>query len=39
MMGRSLNHCNKMEAEPGRGFLKQLAAKLKLLIVYMEKML
>jgi len=28
MMSASLNHCKKMGAEPGRGFLKQPAAKL-----------
>jgi len=33
MMGRSLNDCKKMEAEAGRRFLKQLAAKLELVIV------
>jgi len=33
MMGISLNDCKKMEAEAGRRFLKQLAAKLELVIV------
>jgi len=32
MMNASLNHCN-MEAEPGRKFLKQPAAKLEPVIV------
>jgi len=33
MMSASLNHCKKMEAEPGRGLLKQPAAKLEPVIV------
>jgi len=32
-MTTSLNHPKKMEAGPGRRFLKQLAAKLQLVIV------
>ena len=33
MMSASLNHCKKMGAEPGRRFLKHLAAKLESVII------
>jgi len=33
MISASLNHCKKMGVEPGRRFLKQLAAKLESVIV------
>jgi len=33
MMSARLNHCKKMEVEPGRRFLKQPAAKLQPVIV------
>jgi len=35
-MGTSLNHIKKMDAEPGRRFLKQLAVKLELVLFFFE---
>jgi len=36
MMGTSLNHIKKMDAEPGRRFLKQLAVKLELVLFFLR---
>jgi len=37
MMGASLNHCKKMEAEAGKRFLKQRAANIEPVIVIIDK--